>query len=108
GKSWKERVIMINISGTNAGAEALDESWLANPIVKQIIDKMRRSQSVYRFASPEQLAFRLELGSNIVAAARGLNQSGVRFATFYESKCNERYWNLTANGGFQLKPNAVP
>lgn len=99
---------MINISGTNAGAGAIDESWLANPVAKVIVDTMRRSRSAYSFASPQQLNFRLELGVNIVAAARGLNQSDVSFATFYDSRCDERYWNLTANGGFQLKANAPP
>lgn len=97
---------MINISGANAGNGGIDESLLADPIAKKIVDTMRRSRADYRFSSKEQLDFRLQLGVNIVASARALYQSGVRFATFYDSRCNENYWSLTDNGGFQLKGNA--
>ncbi|HEX6923557.1 MAG TPA: protein-glutamine gamma-glutamyltransferase [Bacillales bacterium] len=99
---------MIEISGTNVGIGAIDEKWLMNPVTREIVDTMRRSRSIYRFASANQLSFRLEMGLNTVEAARALAHSGVSFATFYDSRCNERFWNLTPNGGFRLKAGVRP
>lgn len=44
----------------------------------------------------------------VVRAALALNQSGVQFEVFENSRCNEQYWTRTANGGFLLKPSAQP
>ncbi|HEX7065767.1 MAG TPA: protein-glutamine gamma-glutamyltransferase [Bacillales bacterium] len=99
---------MIDISGASIGLGAINEQWLALPVTREIVDTMRQSRTVYRFASPEQLSFRLAMGANIVEAAHLLNRSGVSFATFYDSRCNERFWNLTPNGGFRLKNGVEP
>ncbi|TCP27055.1 protein-glutamine gamma-glutamyltransferase [Scopulibacillus darangshiensis] len=40
---------------------------------------------------------------NIVAAAHALYRSKAGFATFYYSRCNEKYWILTGEGGFKLR-----
>ncbi|HEU5139988.1 MAG TPA: protein-glutamine gamma-glutamyltransferase [Bacillales bacterium] len=99
---------MIEISGASVGLGAIDEKWLANPVTREMVNTMRRSRNVYQFPSAEQLSFRLEMGANTVEAAYALSQSGVSFATFYDSRCNERFWNLTPKGGFRLKNGVEP
>lgn len=99
---------MIEISGTNVNSGTIDQKWLANPATKKIVDTMRRSRVMYNFSSAEQLNFRLGMGAHIIAAAQALNRSGVSFATFYTSRCNPQFWNLTSNGGFRLKPGKEP
>ncbi|REE88577.1 protein-glutamine gamma-glutamyltransferase [Paenibacillus taihuensis] len=43
------------------------------------------------------------LRSNILVAARNMHDSDVGFASFRNSYCNKNYWNLTSEGGFELK-----
>lgn len=47
------------------------------------------------------------LRSNILAAAKDMHNSDVGFATFRTSYCNTEYWNLTSEGGFELKRNVT-
>lgn len=49
-----------------------------------------------------------EARANIVAASKALNSSGAQFSTFQKSHCNKRFWNLTVDGGFQLKSEVTP
>jgi protein-glutamine gamma-glutamyltransferase len=46
--------------------------------------------------------------NKVVQSALALNQSGVHFEVFEKSRCNERYWTRTANGGFLLKAATKP
>jgi protein-glutamine gamma-glutamyltransferase len=46
--------------------------------------------------------------SRVEQSARALNYSGVQFEIFEKSRCNERYWKRTANGGFLLKSGISP
>lgn len=46
--------------------------------------------------------------ANIVKAAYALNDSGAGFADFKNSRCNERFWILTDQGGFQLRNSVTP
>ncbi|SFT09595.1 protein-glutamine gamma-glutamyltransferase [Paenibacillus sp. BC26] len=54
------------------------------------------------------MQFEPTLRSNIIAAARDLNSSPAGFATFKKSFCNEKYWTLTSEGGFQLRDSVMP
>ncbi len=45
---------------------------------------------------------------SVVRSALALNQSGAQFEVFEKSRCNEHYWSRTMNGGFLLKPSAIP
>lgn len=99
---------MIKVSGMHEAENAIDESWLQHPVSKKIVETMQRSRRNYEFNTVAHLAFRIELGANIVKSAHALDQSGVSFASFYDSTCNERYWDLTDNGGFKLKANISP
>lgn len=99
---------MIEILGSHLNQGTIDQQWVENPTTKKIVDTMRKSRAVYDFSSSEQLNFRLEMGTQIVTAARALNGSGVGFATFYTSRCNPQFWELTSDGGFRLNPGVAP
>lgn len=75
---------------------------------RNILQKKEKSSVVYRYDSPEALKFELNLRSRIVESARALHDSGVKFATFDDSRCNEQFWYRTANGGFRLKNGILP
>jgi protein-glutamine gamma-glutamyltransferase len=72
---------------------------------RHIYEQKQASRTVYSYRTADELWFELTAREHIVEAARGLNQSGVGFATFKTSRCNELLWTLTPDGGFRLKPN---
>jgi len=49
--------------------------------------------------------FEQKLRKEICEAALALSKSGLRFAVFKNTECNEEYWHRTSNGGFQLRGN---
>jgi protein-glutamine gamma-glutamyltransferase len=73
-----------------------------------ILQKKQASPVTYRYKSTEALLFELKMRSRIVEAARALNSSGIRFATFEFSQGHEPYWSRTENGGLQLNPEIRP
>lgn len=74
----------------------------------KILRRKMNSPVMYRYPSLDALIFELKLRSNIVDAAKAMYASGVSFATFSNSRCNERYWIRTPNGGFLLRPGVPP
>ncbi|GGF66563.1 hypothetical protein GCM10010912_09450 [Paenibacillus albidus] len=62
----------------------------------------------FMYNSPESLNFERRMRDNIIASARALNDSGADFATFKETRCNERLWTRTDNGGIQLREGVWP
>lgn len=72
------------------------------------LQQLQNSSTVYTYQSMEHLQFEWKLRSSLVEAAEGLNASGVSFASFEQSRCNPVYWNLNAQGGFELRPNVTP
>ncbi|CAM2870398.1 protein-glutamine gamma-glutamyltransferase [Paenibacillus sediminis] len=95
---------MILIGGVERTVDTSTWSQLAQSIYEQ----KRNSPITYSYNSVEHLNFEMKLRSNIVEAAKGLNESGVRFTTFKNARCNEQFWNLTAEGGFRLKEGITP
>ncbi len=73
-----------------------------------IVERMERSQFAFSYDSLQQLTFELKLRNDIIESAKALNSSGVSFASFDESRCNEEYWHLTGYGGFQLRDGVKP
>lgn len=95
---------MILIAGAPAAVDIA--GW--SPLAREIYERKRRSPQVYNYASLHELRFEMTLRAAIVDAARALDASGVEFAPFEYAHCNEMYWILTANGGFQLRPGVSP
>lgn len=75
---------------------------------RRIIQNKQKSPIIYRYPSPDALEFELKLRTHTVEAAKALYASGVSFATFAKSRCNEQFWTRTENGGFQLKNGVLP
>jgi protein-glutamine gamma-glutamyltransferase len=74
----------------------------------EIIKVMANQQAVHEYDSFNQLSFELKMRLETVQAARELNSSGAKFATFATSKCNERYWELIETGAFVIKNDVTP
>lgn len=96
---------MIRIPGASEQQIAdLPGSGLQNEIVRQRMS----SPVTYRYPSLDALRFELIMRENIVRAAEELYEGEARFAVFARSRCNERLWYRTRNGGFQLRPEVSP
>ncbi len=66
------------------------------------------STHVYNYSSEEELIFETEMRRHIIDASIALYRSRLAFRTFQESKCNEKYWDRRADGGFVLKSGVKP
>ncbi|TVX88096.1 protein-glutamine gamma-glutamyltransferase [Paenibacillus agilis] len=75
---------------------------------RSILSKKQNSPVVYRYESLGALNFELKTRASIVEAAKALNASGVDFADFDKSRCNEQFWTRMENGGFQLRSDVLP
>ncbi|RYL90352.1 protein-glutamine gamma-glutamyltransferase [Sporolactobacillus sp. THM7-4] len=73
-----------------------------------IFRAMAESRETFSFPSHNELTFEIKLRNETIEAARALNQSGATFATFYYSSCNETFWSLTGDGGFELRTGRAP
>lgn len=97
---------MIVISdGSNPGA--IPPRMLTTLERKTLARKMA-SPMLYGYPTLESLIFELKMRSHIVDAAKAMYASGVSFASFSNSRCNERYWIRTPEGGFLLRPGVAP
>ncbi|MFD2215825.1 protein-glutamine gamma-glutamyltransferase [Metabacillus endolithicus] len=74
----------------------------------EMIDKMDRYQESYSFMNNQHFQFTLQIRYATIQAARHLLASKAKFTTFERAHCNERFWNLTEQGGFKLKQGMNP
>lgn len=78
---------------------------IRNDPVKRLTFKiLTKSSKVYTYPSMDAFLFELDVRSAIVDSAKSLYHSKFGFAVFDESRCNERYWIRTDEGGFRLRP----
>ena len=98
---------MIKVQQKWIEASQVNAGILPNKAAK-ILQSMEKYNKIYEYETMAQLEFELALRLQIIKAAVSLYNSGVRFATFRTSKCNETYWKLTEKGAFILKPNVLP
>ncbi|MCR2804159.1 protein-glutamine gamma-glutamyltransferase [Paenibacillus soyae] len=75
---------------------------------KKTLRRKMNSPVVYRYPDLEALLFELKMRTNIVEAAKAMYASGVSFATFSNSRANDRFWIRTPDGGFLLRPGVPP
>ncbi|MFY0543856.1 protein-glutamine gamma-glutamyltransferase [Brevibacillus sp. H7] len=83
-----------------------EQQW--TDVQLEIIGRMAASPIVFSYPDTGHFRFELTLRNHIVGAAGALNYSGVSFATFKESRCNEELWRLTDFGGFRIRENVRP
>lgn len=93
-----------------AGGKPLPAEFSAglDAVSKAALDAMQADDGKLSYDSPEQLAFELAVRSATVASALRLYRSGMDFAVFRKSRCNEAYWRRTREGGFVLRDGASP
>ncbi|TXK72429.1 protein-glutamine gamma-glutamyltransferase [Paenibacillus sp. N3.4] len=84
-----------------------DEGTLSSS-ERNMYEKKKNSLVEYRYDSISTLLFELQMRNKIIQSSWALSTSGVFFASFKKSKCNELYWHLTEHGRFQLKNNVSP
>jgi protein-glutamine gamma-glutamyltransferase len=95
---------MIIIAGKEAAVDTA--GW--PQLEKDLYEQKWKSPVIYRYDSVNHLRFELSLRAKLVDAAVALHKSGVKFAIFKNSRCNEQFWDLTERGGFRLKAGATP
>ncbi|MGJ7920892.1 protein-glutamine gamma-glutamyltransferase [Neobacillus sp. LXY-4] len=96
---------MIQIAGVPFH---LDEKWKLGDVEKTIIQTMQKAPVTYSYRSIGELWFELKVRKNIIKSAREMDQSKALFRSFKNARCNPKYWQLTAAGGFLLKPGVRP
>ncbi|WP_147534398.1 protein-glutamine gamma-glutamyltransferase [Bacillus marasmi] len=96
---------MIQVSGVTF---QLDDKWQLGNIEKSIIRSMQQTPVNYSYHSIGELLFELNVRKNIIKSAKEMNQSKALFRSFKRARCNPKYWQLTAAGGFLLKPGVKP
>jgi protein-glutamine gamma-glutamyltransferase len=96
---------MIQIAGVPF---LLDEKWQLGNIEKKIIHTLNLAAVNYSYNTNGELLFELKVRKNIIKSAEELNQSKAVFRSFKNARCNPKYWQLTAAGGFLLKPGVRP
>lgn len=99
---------MILIANKPLTDVSLPGNFTANSVEGQVFSAMQASTAQYAYDNIQQLTFELRLRHEIVNAADLLYRSGLNFAVFLRTVCNEVYWDRTRNGGFQLKSGANP
>jgi len=99
---------MIYVDGARADLTPLLNEYPRGSMERDILKDMEDSSEVFRFGSQDELKFELTLRTNTVNSARSLNNSGMDFSTFKESRCNLEYWERKENGGFLLLNGVSP
>ncbi|MDQ0206133.1 protein-glutamine gamma-glutamyltransferase [Alkalicoccobacillus murimartini] len=98
---------MIRINGQLIQGNQLDALSVSNK-QRPILKSMAGNQTVYDFYTQDELLFELTVRANTTQASYDLLQSGVGFADFDHSTCNQAIWTLTREGGFLLKSSVTP
>lgn len=75
----------------------------SNSVQKKIANQMNLSYNEYFYADKDLLEFELKLRAEITVASRKLYDSNFSFAVFRDVSVNEEFWNITKNGGMELK-----
>lgn len=96
---------MIMVSNSNP--EQIHNLMLSE-LERDILRSKDSSSVVYQYHSLDALEFELKMRASIVEAAIALNASGVTFAKFENSRCNEQFWSRTGTGGFRLRSGVLP
>lgn len=96
---------MIKIQNQSIQPSSINQSWMNQSPNQAIVQALNESSRTYSYQSMAALKFDVEFRANIINGAKQLARSQVQFATFYYSKCNRNYWDITSNGGFRLRSN---
>lgn len=96
---------MIKIQNQITHPSDLHHQWLQDNGAKTIVNSLSLSPHLFQYHHVTDLEFEVNFRLHIIQSAYALDQSKVSFATFYYSRCNQDYWQLTNEGGFRLRTN---
>ncbi len=96
---------MIQISGVPFQP---DTKWKLESIERTIIQDMLNAPVLYSYYSVDEFLFEIKVRNNIIISANEMKQSQALFTTFEYARCNPKYWQLTMEGGFLLRPDVQP
>lgn len=99
---------MITIAGSPVDPSELLGAWSLSGGQREVVTAMARSRDVYAYPSAQVLRFELKLRERLVKSAVALAHSGLAFATFERTRCNEEFWIKTEYGGCLLRENVPP
>lgn len=99
---------MIKIASAPFDISALESDYSPRSVEWQLLEQMNASAYTYEYNSLEELRFELKMRREIVNAANALHKSGLDFAGFHDVKRNPEYWDISSNGGLELKAGAIP
>jgi protein-glutamine gamma-glutamyltransferase len=99
---------MIQISGRPADLATINTTYPHGSFEHAMIEAMSKSHDNYDYDSLDELDFELKLRKATVKAALELDHSGMAFAVFRKSRCNDEYWHRTSDGGFELQNGVKP
>jgi len=99
---------MIKISQPREEVEKMINQYPQGSMQREIIVKIDTTPMTFGFNSLAELKFEVDLRASIINASNGLYRSGMDFAVFRETRCNEAYWNKDNDGGFRLKNGVSP
>ena len=94
---------MIKVSGEIFDPKELMSQYPSDSLEFKILNLLYSSEKTYFYSTPNHLQFEVSMRMNIIKSSRELDNSGLKFKTFKEAFCNEKYWKLTEQGGFLLK-----
>ncbi len=99
---------MIRIAGNLIDSNTIINKYTQNSIEADIVRILAESREVYNYDSLKQLEFEVKLRKSIINASKDLYRSKFSFRVFRKSKCNEKFWTRTNEGGFALNSGIKP
>ncbi|MFS0556233.1 protein-glutamine gamma-glutamyltransferase [Brevibacillus sp. 179-C9.3 HS] len=99
---------MLVIAGRPVNPAAIASEWGLNAVQRETVAIMADSREVFEYPTPDLLQFELKMRDHLVRSAIALNDSGLAFSTFENSRANPVYWIRTDQGGFRLRPGVLP
>lgn len=99
---------MIKVSGTTFHWDELMDKISVSNEGRPILKKLDKSSTVYSYLTFQDLESTILIREHIIEAAKKLNNSNAIFATFENTKANDKYWTVTEQGGIRLREGVMP
>ena len=99
---------MIRIGGERVRDLSGIGSYSPGSVKRDVLDTLYKSGQTYDYSSVKELQFELDIREKTVRAAERLNFSRFGFEVFKDSRCNEKFWTRTAEGGFMVRKDVSP
>lgn len=99
---------MIKILGVPLNIKEANLKYEPGSTQELTLKTMDESKKLYSYGSLDELKFDLDLKDEIVKCAKELDDGEMDFKIFNKSRCNKKYWDRRADGGFVIKDGVEP